>query len=76
MGRCSGDDFLNPMILKILKDSKIPMSTLGINYRINEGMGRIVNLNVVRNHLVVLLKDKKISETINDEGVVHYRLLL
>jgi repressor of nif and glnA expression len=76
MRRSAGHDFLDPMILKILKESKIPMSTLGINYRINEAVGKTINLNIVRNHLIFLLNNKKISEKIDEEkGVTYYKLV-
>lgn len=75
-GRNSGYDFLDPLILKILKESSMPMSTLGVNYRVNENVGRTINLNVIRNHLLFLKKSRKISENINKKnGVVYYKLL-
>jgi len=75
MRRSSGYDFLDPLILKILKESKGPMSTLSINYRINEAVRRTINLNIVRNHLIFLLNNKKVSEKINENGVVYYKLV-
>ncbi len=76
-GRATGHDFVDPMILDILKESKIPMSILGINYRINGNIGKTVNINAVRNHLLLLVKSKKISENLNKEnGVTYYKLIL
>lgn len=74
MRRSTGFDFVDPLIIKILKASKCPMSTLAINYRINEAVGRTINLNVVRNRLIFLLNNKKISESTNDEGIVYYKI--
>lgn len=76
-GRTSGMDFVDPMILKILRESKISMSTLAINYRINEQVGKTVNLNVIRNHLIFLVRDKKISESVNRQsGIAYYKQVL
>lgn len=75
-GRISGHDFVDPMIVKILIESKIPMSILGINYRVNGKVGKTINLNVIRNHLLFLVKSKKISESLNKEtGVTYYKLI-
>ena len=75
-GRASGHDFVDPLILKLLKESKVSMSTLGINYRINELAGRTINLNVIREHLIFLVKSKKISENLNKEnGVTYYKFI-
>ena len=70
-------EFVEPMILNILKASKIPMSTLSINYRINERAGKTINLNVVKRNLIFLVNHKKISEkTDRINGVVYYKLIL
>ncbi len=75
-GRALNHDFVEPMILKILKESKAPMSTLAINYRVNETAGRTINLNVIRNHLIFLVKNKKVIENLNNENdVTYYKLL-
>ena len=69
-------DFVEPIILKILKASKIPMSTLAVNYRVNESAGRTVNLNVVKNNLTFLVKDGRVSGKLNEENkVVYYKLI-
>jgi len=76
-GVASGFDFVDPMILKILRESRVSMSTLAINYRVNETTGRTINLNVIRNHLIFLVKDKKISESFNKQnGITYYKLIL
>lgn len=76
MRRSSGHDFLDPLILKTLKESKVSMSILGINYRINETVGKTINLNIVKNHLMILLNNKKISERVDEEnGVAYYKLV-
>lgn len=76
-GRATGHDFVDPMILKILGQTKTAMSILGINYMVNESVGRTINMNIVRDHLLFLVKSKKISEIFNKEnGVTYYRLIL
>jgi len=76
-GRAPSQDFVEPMILKILKESRIAMSALAINYRVNEAAGRIVNLNVIRDHLIFLVKNKKIFESLDKENdVTYYKLIL
>lgn len=76
-GRVSNHDFVEPMIMKILKESRVPMSVLAINYRVNEAAGRTINLNVIRNQLLFLVKDKKILESLNKENdVTYYKLIL
>jgi hypothetical protein len=75
-GRASSHDFIEPLILKILKESKVPMSTLAVNYRVNESSGRTVNLNAIRENLLFLTKSKKISESFDkDNGVTYYKLI-
>jgi len=74
-GRLPGHDFVEPMILSILKVSEIPMSILSINYRVNEGAGRTINLNVIKQRLTFLVGKKKISEKLDKRnGVVYYKL--
>lgn len=76
-GRTSGHDFVDPLILKLLKESKVPMSTLGINYKVNELVGRTINLNVIRDHLIFLVKNKKIFESLDKENdVTYYKLIV
>jgi hypothetical protein len=76
-GRLPGHDFVEPMILKILKVSEIPMSTLSINYRVNEGARRTINLNIIKQRLMFLVGKKKISGKMDkNNGVVYYKLIL
>ncbi len=76
MRRSSGYDFLDSIILKILKESKVSMSTLSVNYMINKIVGKTITLNVVRNHLISLMNNKKISEKMDENGVIHYKLVV
>jgi repressor of nif and glnA expression len=76
-GRVPSNDFVEPMILKILKESKVSMSALAINYMVNESSGRTINLNVIRNHLIFLMKNKKIFESLDKKNdVTYYKLIL
>ena len=76
VGRAPRQDFVEPMILNILKVSEIPMSTLAINFRVNERAGRTVNLNVIKTNLTFLVDNKKISEKLDKgNGVVYYTLI-
>jgi hypothetical protein len=70
-------NFVEPMILKILKKSGIFMSVLAINYHVNENIGRAVSLNAIKKNLTFLANRKKISEkTDKKTGVVYYKLIL
>jgi len=76
-GRVPSHDFVEPLILKLLKESRGSMSALAINYRVNEAAGRMINLNVIRNHLIFLVKNKKIFESLDKENdVTYYKLIL
>ena len=76
-GISSGHDFVEPMILKILKESGVSMSTLAINYKVNEAAGRTINLNVIKNRLIFLVKNKKIFESLDKENdVTYYKLFV
>jgi len=76
-GRLPNHDFVEPMILKILEKSLIPMSTLAINYRVNENIGRVINLNIIKSNLAFLVGHKKISEKTNKENrVTYYNFIL
>jgi hypothetical protein len=69
-------DFVEPMIIKILKMSKLPMTTLSINYHVNEKTGKTINLKVIKNSLASLVSDKKVSEGIDeDSGIAYYKLV-
>jgi hypothetical protein len=76
-GRNPDYNFVEPMILKILKKSRISMSLLAINYHVNEDIGRTINLNSIKKNLTFLVNHKKISEKTNKKnGVVYYKLIL
>jgi hypothetical protein len=76
-GRNPDYNFVEPMILKILKKSGISMSLLAINYHVNEDIGRTINLNSIKKNLTFLVNQKKISEKTNKKnGVVYYKLIL
>ena len=69
-------DFVEPSILKILKVSEIPMTTLSINYRVNEKFGKGIGLNVIKSNLRFLVNHKKISEKIDkSNGIIYYKLI-
>jgi len=69
-------DFVEPMILKILKMSRIPMSVLSINYHVNERAGKSINLNVIKSNLTFLVSHNKISEKLDRKnGIVYYKLI-
>lgn len=71
-GRAPSKDFVELMILKLLKEARSSMSALAINYRVNEAAGRIVNLNVIRDNLIFLVKNKKILESLDKENDMTY----
>jgi hypothetical protein len=74
-GRASGHDFVDPIMLKILQESKVPLSVLGMNYMVNQTVGKTINLGIVKTHLTMLVKDKKISESFDkDKGITFYKL--
>jgi len=72
-GRNSDNSEIGPEILTILRESKVPMPALGINFTLNERLGKIVNLSEVESQLAHLLKTRKIEiRTRND--ITYYRL--
>ena len=76
-GRLPSHDFVEPMILNILKESGVSMPALAINYKVNEAAGRAINLNVIKNHLIFLVKNKKIFESLDKKNdVTYYKLIL
>ena len=75
-GRATGHDFIEPIIIKVLKKSRASSTILGINYMVNEIAGKTINLNVVNEHLMLLVKARKISETLKKStGVKYYKLI-
>ena len=76
MGRTSGYDFVEPLILKILRESKSSMTTLAINYRVNQSVGRTINLKIIQNNLIFLAKNEKISKIFNKgNGITYYEII-
>ena len=65
--------YLEPEILEILKVSAIPMSALGINFRINNKFSKIIDLNTVKYHLEDLVKNEKLLK-INKDKIFHYKI--
>ena len=65
-------DFVDPLILKILKESKGAMTTLAINYRVNQSVGKTINLKIIRDHLIFLVKDQKVSRSTNRATDITY----
>lgn len=75
--KVSRTDFVEPMILKILKMSNSPMTTLSINYHVNEMAGKTVNLKVIKSSLTFLVNNNKISERLDrGNGITYYETLL
>jgi repressor of nif and glnA expression len=72
-GRSEDYDYLEPEILKILKESDVPMSALGINFRVNNKFDKIVELNTIKRNLEKLTKSKKLLKKDKDD-TTFYRL--
>lgn len=72
-GRNSDYVYLEPEILSILKESNVPMPALGINFRINSKFKKIIELNTIKRHLNILVKDRKVLEKIKDD-TTYYRI--
>ena len=69
-------DFIDPMILKILGESKVPMAALAINYMMNQSFGKEVNLRIIKKHLTFLVRDDKISkDSTNMHSVTYYKIV-
>jgi hypothetical protein len=68
-------DFVNPLILKILKDSKVPMAALAITYMVNQHFGREVNSGIIKRHLAFLVSVEKLSKNSNNmKNITYYKL--
>lgn len=65
-------NFLDSMILDILKEASAPMPALGVSFKVNEKAGRIISLNVVKHHLNALVDKKKVLKDINSDGIIQY----
>lgn len=59
-GRSKGYDFLDGMMMDIVKESPKPMPPLGISFMVNEKSKDVVNFNIVKQHLDLLVTHKKI----------------
>ena len=66
--------FIDPMIMDILQKSEGPVQALCVSFKVNEMSGRIINLNVVKNHLETLVEKKKVMKNINKDEAVFYSL--
>jgi hypothetical protein len=62
------------MIMDILEKSEIPVQPLCVSFKINEISGKIIDLNVVKNHLEDLVEKKKIIKKINKDESIFYSL--
>ena len=70
-----GHDFLDQMIIDILRESPEHLQPLNINFKINERSRRVVGFNVIKQHLDFLVACKKIFKsevTGNDNKIVMY----
>lgn len=72
-GRSVDYVYLEPEILKILRESDVPMPALGINFRINNKLDKIIGLNTIKHHLEALIKSKKLLKKDKD-GTIYYRI--
>ena len=73
-GRSSDYSFIDPMIIDILEKSETPVQALCVSFKINEMSGKIINLNVVKNHLEDLVEKRKVVKNINKDESIFYRL--
>jgi|GEM_PF-6396903 len=70
-------DFVDPLILKILRETNGPMTTLAINYMVNQSFGREVNSRIIKRHLTFLVDVEKISKSLNKmNDVTYYKLIV
>ena len=74
MRRRSADySYLEPQILKILRESTVPMPALGVNFRINNELDEIIELNTIKRQLEALVKNKKVLEKVKDD-TTYYKI--
>lgn len=59
--------------MKILRESSMPISALGINFRVNSKFDKIIELNTVKHHLNALVKNRKVLEKVKDD-TAHYKI--
>ncbi len=70
-GRIADYVYLEPEILKILNESDVPMSALGVNFRVNNNLDKIVDLNTIKRHLENLVKGKKLLKKDKDDTIFY-----
>jgi repressor of nif and glnA expression len=69
--RSSDYCFIDPMIMDVLQKSESPVQALCVSFKVNEMSGKIINLNVVKNHLETLVEKKKVVKNIKDESTLY-----
>jgi repressor of nif and glnA expression len=69
--RSSDYCFIDPMIMDVLQKSEEPVQALCVSFKVNEMSGKIINLNVVKNHLEILVEKKKVIRNLKDESVLY-----
>jgi repressor of nif and glnA expression len=62
------------MILTILEKSEAPVPALCVSFKINEMSGKIINLNVVKDHLEELVEKRKIIKKVTKDESTLYSL--
>jgi len=72
--RSSDYCFIDPMIMDVLQKSESPVQALCVSFKVNEMSGKIINLNVVKNHLEILVEKKKVVKNINKDEFIFYSL--
>jgi len=72
MRKVSEPDFVEPLILDILKKSTGSMTILGINYVVNQSVGKTIDMKIIKNNLTSLTKKQKISSAFNEENKITY----
>ena len=72
-GRNTDYFYLEPEILEILRTSEVPMSALGVNFRINNKLEKVVDLNIIKQHLEELVKNDKLLKFEKDD-IIHYKV--
>jgi len=70
-GRSTNFDYLGSEIIKTLEQSNAPISALGINFAINNKLDKIIELNMVKTHLNILLKNKKVLQKVKDKATFY-----
>lgn len=71
-GRSIDYEFLDNVILHILRESEVPMQVLGVSFKVNEKCRRIVNLNAVKDRLTFLSNKRKILKKMDKDENMFY----